>query len=936
MTEEIIKFAFSAGELAPHLHGRADLENYDLGLAFSRNFFVDYRGGASTRAGTRFGEFIQDEGEPVRIIRFRFNTSVANTYLLVFSKDKLRFVQDGAYVLESTSVNISAISKADPGVVTTSSAHGYSTGDWVYLTGMNGMGDLIGRVIEVGATASNTFEVLDHNGANIDTTGFAAYLGAGTVSRIYTITSPYATGDLRQLKFHQRGDEVAFTHPDYEVRILTRVAHDNWTLAAQTIGATLAAPANISLNPSGAGTAGYAVTVTAVDADGIESLPARYEFETTSVDFTLTAGSLEITWDAVAGAIHYNVYRTKVLPTGTEVTYAEQVGFIGRALGPRFVDNNIIPDFASTPPKYDNPFAHGAIESITITAPGTLYDRDDTVTVSGGGGSGFVGYPIINEAGAVLGVVIVNPGSGYSSPTVAFGTSTGSGATATATAGAADGNDPAAVTVYSQRRTFGGSDNNPLTVHGSKVLDFDNFDKSDIPNAADAYEYTLDSDEVNPIRHLMSARNGLLVFTKTEVALMQGVDNAPISATGAEADGQIAPGASHTRPLFINGEVMYVREKGAAVLAMTYNGFSRSWEQKDLSALSSHFFDHDNEILQWDYAEHPARVLWAALDDGTFLSFTYLPEQKVNAWTLNDTKGLVEDIVVLEEDGTDVPYLVVQRLLGGVWNRMFEMMQPRDVEHVEDSWAVDCGLSLASTKPAAELTASASSGTGVTFTADASVFASGDVGKVLRLGGGKAVITGFTSGTVVVGNWEREMTDFLQQDDAETPIPVPSGEWTMDSPVTSVGGLWHAEGETVRILADGNVKTEQTVVNGSVSFSPAATRVTVGLGFDATLKTLPLTMQGVTIEGKRKAVKALIVRVLESRGLSLGERLTSMYEMKDRSTEEWGDPTRLRSDLRKVPIQGAFDEEGQVFFQQTYPLPATVLGYVVEVDIGDV
>lgn len=936
MTEEIIKFAFSAGELDPHLHGRSDIENFDLGIAEGRNFFTDYRGGASNRPGTRFGEFIQDEGEAVRIIRFRFNTEIANQYLLVFSKDKLRFVQNGGYVVEAD-VTVTDITQANPGVVTTSSAHGYSVGDWVYVSSVTGMDELVGRILEVGAVpTTTTFELKDHNSVDLDTTNFVAYSSGGVLNRVHTIASPYATADLRDLKYHQRGDQVAFTHPEYTARILTRSGATSWTLVEETIGATLPAPTNIALTPSGTGSAGYAVTVTAVDAGGVESLPARYVFETSSVDFTATAGHLEITWAAVSNAVHYNVYRSKLFADGSQVSYAEQVGFIGKALGPRFVDNNIVPDFSTAPPKYANPFAHGAIESIDITAKGTGYDRDDTVSVSGGGGSGFVGYPIVNAAGEIIGVEIVNPGSGYSSPSVSFGTGTGSGATATATAGAASGNDPAAVTVYSQRRTYAGSNNNPLTFHGSKVLDFDNFDKSDIPNAGDAYSFTLDSDEVNPIRHVMSARNGLLVFTKTEIAQGKGVDGNPISAVGAEADGQIAPGASHTEPIFLNGEVLYVRDKGEAVLALTYNGFSRSWEHKDLSTLSSHFFDHQNEIISWDYAEHPYRLLWGVLDDGLFLSFTYLPEQKVNAWNGHSTKGLAEDVVALEEDGLDVTYFVVKRKLGGNWNRMFEIVQPRLFEHVEDAWFVDCGLSLPKTIPAAELTPGASSGTGVTFTTDLSVFASGDVGKVIRAGGGKAVVQTFVSGTEVTADWERDMTDFLSEDDDETPIPVPSGEWTLDAAVTEVSGLWHLEGETVSILADGNIKADQVVTGGKVSVDPASSRVVVGLGYDAYLKTLPLIVREVTVEGKRKAIKAVIVRLLESRGLSVGEKLTNMYEMKDRSTEKWGDPTRLRTGMREVPIQYGFNEEGQFFFQQSYALPATILGYVVDTDFGDV
>lgn len=56
------------------------------------------------------------------------------------------------------------------------------------------------------------------------------------------------------------------------------------------------------------------------------------------------------------------------------------------------------------------------------------------------------------------------------------------------------------------------------------------------------------------------------------------------------------------------------------------------------------------------------------------------------------------------------------------------------------------------TAPAATLTPGATSGTGVTFTADASVFAWGDVGKKITAGDGVATITGYTSGTEVTAS----------------------------------------------------------------------------------------------------------------------------------------------------------------------------------------
>ena len=89
------------------------------------------------------------------------------------------------------------------------------------------------------------------------------------------------------------------------------------------------------------------------------------------------------------------------------------------------------------------------------------------------------------------------------------------------------------------------------------------------------------------------------------------------------------------------------------------------------------------------------------------------------------------------------------------------------------------------------------------------------------------------------------------------------------------------------------------------------------------------------MEGRRKRIIGLAVRVFNTRGLRVGSDFDSLYEMKDRTIEEWGDPTDVQSDSRTIIIESTFNEDGSIVFQQDYPLPATVLGFVLDADIGD-
>ena len=148
-----------------------------------------------------------------------------------------------------------------------------------------------------------------------------------------------------------------------------------------------------------------AVTVTAVDADGSESLPARFAFMELSENYTLNAGSLKIAWTKVTGAKHYNVYRSIIANKGADIEYGAQMGFIGKSFSTEFTDNNIVPDFKKAPPTHVDPFVDASITGIEITNAGSSYAKADTVSVSGSPGTGFVGFPSINAAGDILSVI---------------------------------------------------------------------------------------------------------------------------------------------------------------------------------------------------------------------------------------------------------------------------------------------------------------------------------------------------------------------------------------------------------------------------------------------------------------------------------------------------------------------------------------------------
>lgn len=88
----------------------------------------------------------------------------------------------GQMVLTDTAVNISAITNANPGQVTTAVAHGLTTADLVYIAGVTGMTQVNDLTFTVTVTSPTIFTI------GVDTTAFGVYGGGGTVAEVIPST----------------------------------------------------------------------------------------------------------------------------------------------------------------------------------------------------------------------------------------------------------------------------------------------------------------------------------------------------------------------------------------------------------------------------------------------------------------------------------------------------------------------------------------------------------------------------------------------------------------------------------------------------------------------------------------------------------------------------------------------------------------------------
>lgn len=854
MTNDVVKYAFIAGELSPTLFGRTDLTKFDLGMAEASNFFVDYRGGLSSRPGFRFCATVKDDDKSTRMVPFSFSPDEEDTYIIFFGHNYIRFLQSGEYVL--------------------------TTGD-----------------------------------------------------AIYEIVSPFTADDLEGLAFDQYRDHLHITSDDFPPYDLVRNDHDDWTIALADIAPYTQGPDIEAHSTSVAGSAQTLFAVSKVLDDGTESTIGSIYKATAIVNYPVTEGAVSVRWEREADAVYYNVYRS-IVSVDESLSFGSELGYIGRTSGTKFTDPNITADFARTPPLAYNPFEPGAILSVTVTDGGSGYDTGTSVSIAGGGGTGFVGTVIVDEdTGAVVNVLVKSGGSGYSSPVVTLSGS-GTGATAVAEVRALVGTYPALSAIFQQRRVYAASTLQPITLWGSQPKRFTNFDASNFVLDSDSFEFDLDTEAIAPIRHLFSTRGGLLAMTQKNVWLVTGGNNGqPLTPTNALADPQTYTGVSTLLPLRLGADILYTEGKGYSVRMLSYNEISRVYSGVDRSILSNHLFGPGREIVRWGLQESPFKTVWCVRQDGALLAFTIVTEEDVFAWTPGETRGAFVDLIVVQEGTQDVVYVTTKRYVNGAWRKFIERMDQRQFVNVEDAWCVDCGLSLDGTYPAGTLTIQRD-GDEYTAVRSTGTFA-GSEGNVLRAGDGIFRIDTVASATVANVTCWAEPTNWVPETDRAFTFPNETGTWTQDAPVTSLSGLDHLEGEEVAILADGNVFPRQVVVDGTVTLGVGVTRAIVGLPFQCRAKTLPIVVENAAIEARRKRIVGINVRLSRSRGLQMGDSYDTTYAIPERTTEAWGRPTELQDGVHHQSIGTTWDEEGQTCFLLDDPLPVTLLSMVSDLEVGD-
>ena len=697
---------FRAGAISPRLEGRIDLEKYNQAAQTLQNMIVFPQGGVTRRPGTYYVAASKDGGT-VRLMNFEFSDEQA--YILEFGNNYIRIIKDGALVTE-TANNITGITQANPAVVTAAS-HGYNNGDRVIISSVTDMTQVNNREFTVANKTLNTFEL-----SGIDSTGFDAYnstLGISGASGAFTVGETITGGTS--------GATAVYVSDDGSTMNLTSVSEtfqSGETITGGTSGETATTTgADVS---GGGGEAGKIVEVTTTytssevfEINHTQSADVVYLAHKNHAPAKLTRTSAHTGWsltniDFVDGPyLDENITDTTLYAsadTGSVTLTASANLFASTDVG-RLVRFREVLEIHHDEWAASTSYANG----VTVRYNGHVYEQVTGSTQTSGNTP-----PVHLEGTETYGAIdweYKHDGTGYliitaftDAQNVAATVKNDTGvlpdhvvgsanATKRWSLGAFGGTEgyPRAVGFYEQRLYFAGTTGQPQTIFGSVSADFENHTPG--TNADDAVNFTISSDRVNVIKHILPARFLQILTTSAEFTLSGGSGTTPVSPTSVNVLRETTFGTSDVRPLRAGNSTILVQKGQEKVKEITFDLDTDGLLGIDLSILADHLPRGGVTDMVWQ--QEPELILWFVHSDGRLIGLTYDRANGVIGWHEHPLggDGVVESITAIPSGSEDQVYLSVKRTIDGSTVRHICYMKPIYFnDDILDAFFVDNGL----------------------------------------------------------------------------------------------------------------------------------------------------------------------------------------------------------------------------------------------------
>lgn len=466
---------------------------------------------------------------------------------------------------------------------------------------------------------------------------------------------------------------------------------------------------------------------------------------------------------------------------------------------------------------------------------------------------------------------------------------------------------------------------------------------------------------IDKIQEMVQFGKQMVLLGDSSIRRLYGADqDSPPALDHINAD-PVFEGSAKVRPLVIGGALLFIDVSGKKMKELRFDLSQEAYEAKNLNLIADHL--GEVSFKRMVRVKGSPETIWVLRSDGLLLSYAYNNSENIAGWARHvmGGGGAVEDIATLRRDtGEDQLYMIVKRTVGGVVYRSIEVMSALPtfvrkrsfftgnktadlLKWSNVNWEVQKSanfLDMSSSYDGrargilknATITPGATTGNGITVTSSASVFTSAHVGAYIRKryaadgsGGGIAKITAVVSGT-------QATCDMLV--DFDNVIAIAPGNWELTT--NTISNLHLYEGQTINIVADGNVHRDLTVASGAITLDFQAGQITVGFKYVGLLATHNLDMGSPTgpANSKPRNITKIKPRLKDTSSCKIGPDEYRTRQLNFRQADHIaGRPTPPFSGvLEDTPLDLWTPTSKNVVVVQDLPQPCTLLSIDVEME----
>ena len=442
---------------------------------------------------------------------------------------------------------------------------------------------------------------------------------------------------------------------------------------------------------------------------------------------------------------------------------------------------------------------------------------------------------------------------------------------------------PSSITFYDQRLVLASTEDQPQTFWMSQTGDIENFRPDSFVSSAvtvqddDAADFTIASTRVNKI-HWLSSSTSLVIGTAGGEWIASS-SGSTITPTDISVKQHSTNGSYPTRPVRVNNIVLFIQRATRKLIDLVFNFEEDGFRGRDTTILADHVTR--GGITQVRYQPEPDSIVYAKRNDGQIAALTYKPDQQVSGWTRQKLGGSFGSGHAVVES-----IAVIPGAAGG--GRTY------DSDERDEVWLIVKRTVNGSTVRYIE------------------VFEGNFEGPIPHDYATNAL-------------WQAAM--MAAQEDA---FYVDCGLTYSGASTSTITGLSHLNGQTVKVLANGVVQTDKTVSGGSITLDEAATKVHVGLGYTHKYKSLKLAYgsRGGTAVGKVKRVYGACFVLLDSYVFSFGRDPDSLSEIVlplDSNSD-----TPLYTGEKFEDFGGEWARDARLYIESDEPLPWAMLAVAPE------